>query len=151
MYESHSATIWDTINSYTGGAKRAGYFLVGGIVLYMILYQRNLVSDMFLQAAALDNDPHLNKVNVIPGLSAPAKFSMPGEKTKYKRKVSTLLKKKIAAAQQWRCASCSTLLDETYEVDHKIALENGGSNDPSNLWALCPHCHRKKTVAERIF
>jgi 5-methylcytosine-specific restriction endonuclease McrA len=41
-------------------------------------------------------------------------------------------------------------MDETYEVDHRVALFNGGSNDESNLVALCPHCHRKKTVDERI-
>jgi len=73
-----------------------------------------------------------------------------GKEDKEKRNVSALLKKKIAAAQQWKCGSCNTLLDETYEVDHKLALFNGGTNDPTNLVALCPHCHRKKTVDERI-
>lgn len=67
-----------------------------------------------------------------------------------KRNVSGLMKKKIAASQQWKCGSCSSLLDETYEVDHRLALYKGGSNDPSNLVALCPNCHRKKTVDERL-
>jgi hypothetical protein len=73
-----------------------------------------------------------------------------GSGTAEKRNVSSLLKKKIAASQQWQCGSCNKTLDETYEVDHRIALFNGGSNDPSNLVALCPHCHRKKTVEERL-
>lgn len=67
-----------------------------------------------------------------------------------KRNVTGLMKKKIAAGQQWKCGECSALLDETYEVDHRLALYKGGSNDPSNLVALCPHCHRKKTVDERL-
>jgi len=67
-----------------------------------------------------------------------------------KRNVSALLKKKVAASQEWKCGSCSNTLDETYEVDHKLALFQGGSNEASNLIALCPHCHRKKTVEERL-
>ncbi len=70
--------------------------------------------------------------------------------TREKRNVTGLMKKKVAAGQGWKCGHCSTTLDETYEVDHKLALFNGGSNDMSNLIALCPGCHRKKTVDERI-
>jgi hypothetical protein len=70
--------------------------------------------------------------------------------TREKRNVSALMKKKIAASQQWKCGSCSALLDETFEVDHRVALFNGGTNEPDNLVALCPHCHRKKTVEERL-
>ena len=66
------------------------------------------------------------------------------------RNVSGLMKKRIAANQQWKCGMCKTTLDETYEVDHSLALYKGGTNDPSNLVALCPNCHRKKTVDERL-
>jgi len=67
-----------------------------------------------------------------------------------KRNVSALQKKKVAAGQEWKCGHCKETLDETYEVDHILALSNGGSNEESNLVALCPHCHRKKTVQERL-
>jgi predicted HNH restriction endonuclease len=70
--------------------------------------------------------------------------------TKEKRNVTGLMKKKVAASQSWKCGNCAQTLDETYEVDHKLALFKGGSNDMSNLVALCPHCHRKKTVDERL-
>jgi hypothetical protein len=72
------------------------------------------------------------------------------EKEKEKRNVTGLTKKKVAASQQWKCGNCSGLLDETYEVDHRLALFRGGSNDVENLVALCPHCHRKKTVDEQL-
>lgn len=150
VYETYYHSLWDTIQQYTNFAKRGGYFLVGGIVLYMILFQKDLLSNIFKSAAALDSDPRLNKVN-IGSLIGSQQYTVPGERTKHKRNVSALLKKKVAATQQWKCASCNSLLDETYEIDHKIALDHGGTNDPSNLWALCPHCHRKKTVNERIF
>jgi len=73
-----------------------------------------------------------------------------GGGTREKRNVTGLMKKKVAASQQWKCGNCKATLDETYEVDHKLALFNGGTNDMSNLVALCPHCHRSKTVDERI-
>ena len=61
------------------------------------------------------------------------------------RKVSNLTKKKIASCQEWKCKSCSSLLDECFEIDHIICIKDGGSNEESNLQALCPNCHRKKT------
>lgn len=73
-----------------------------------------------------------------------------GGTTKEKRNVTGLMKKKVAASQGWKCGTCQKLLDETYEVDHKIALFQGGSNDMHNLLALCPQCHRTKTVDERL-
>jgi hypothetical protein len=76
--------------------------------------------------------------------------SSAGGTTKEKRNVTGLMKKKVAASQSWKCGSCNATLDETYEVDHKLALFNGGSNDMSNLVALCPQCHRTKTVEERL-
>ena len=70
--------------------------------------------------------------------------------SKEKRNVTGLMKKKVAASQSWKCGACMNTLDETYEVDHKLALYKGGSNEAENLVALCPHCHRKKTVDERL-
>jgi 5-methylcytosine-specific restriction endonuclease McrA len=71
-------------------------------------------------------------------------------KPKHGRQVTQLMKKKIAAQQQWKCGHCTTILDASYEVDHKIALYKGGSNSETNLIALCRNCHGKKTVNERL-
>jgi 5-methylcytosine-specific restriction endonuclease McrA len=38
---------------------------------------------------------------------------------------------------------------EEYDIDHIIPLSLGGTEDSSNLQALCPGCHRKKTDLER--
>jgi hypothetical protein len=67
-----------------------------------------------------------------------------------KRLVSESLKKIVAAEQKWACAHCQQLLPATYEVDHKVALYIGGTNERDNLQALCPNCHRKKTVEEDL-
>lgn len=68
--------------------------------------------------------------------------------TKFKRNVSTSKKKRVAASQKWHCSICKEILDETYEVDHIIALKDGGSNEIDNLRALCRPCHAKKTAEE---
>lgn len=67
-----------------------------------------------------------------------------------KRSVSEAKKKYVASQQAWRCGHCGGLLDATYEVDHKVALMHGGTNDVNNLEALCPNCHRKKTTKDRL-
>ena len=69
---------------------------------------------------------------------------------KVKRSVSESNKKYIATNQKWRCAHCNNLLDNTYEVDHIIALYRGGTNDLTNLEALCRNCHGVKTFKEKM-
>ena len=65
-----------------------------------------------------------------------------------KRSVSETKKKYVASQQGWKCAGCHQQLDHTYEVDHRTRLDQGGTNEVSNLTAYCPHCHRKKTAEE---
>ena len=67
-----------------------------------------------------------------------------------KRNVSESKKKYVAANQKWRCGHCQQQLDATYEIDHVIELQNGGTNDISNLKALCRNCHGKKTMETRM-
>lgn len=67
-----------------------------------------------------------------------------------KRSVSESRKKMIAASQGWKCSHCKSQLDYNYQIDHIIRLEYGGSNEPSNLTALCPNCHTKKTIQENL-
>ena len=69
---------------------------------------------------------------------------------KHKRNVSESKKKFIASNQKWKCAHCQNLLDNTYEVDHVVALYKGGSNELNNLEALCRNCHGKKTFMEKM-
>lgn len=46
-----------------------------------------------------------------------------------------------------KCASCGIKIriGQDWDLDHILALENGGSNDPENLQVLCELCHAKKT------
>lgn len=67
-----------------------------------------------------------------------------------RRAVTTLTKRRVAAAARWRCDTCSILVDEHYEIDHRVPLHLGGSNAASNLALLCSRCHKHKTRTERI-
>ncbi len=72
-----------------------------------------------------------------------------------KRKVTAAVKKQVAGKQRFMCAgnvsgyACplsGNPFDEAgYEIDHIIPLSEGGSNDTSNLQALCLMCHRVKS------
>lgn len=67
-----------------------------------------------------------------------------------KRVVSESKKKYVASSQGWKCAGCNSVLDATFEVDHKIPLYKGGTNQVDNLEALCRNCHGKKTLNDRL-
>jgi hypothetical protein len=67
-----------------------------------------------------------------------------------KRCVSETKKKFVASQQSWKCGHCHIQLPAWFEVDHKIRLENGGSNHVDNLVALCRDCHGKKTAMENL-
>ena len=67
-----------------------------------------------------------------------------------KRSVSETKKKYVASIQDWKCGHCSHKLTHTFEIDHKIRLEHGGGNDPSNFVALCRECHGQKTASENM-
>lgn len=67
-----------------------------------------------------------------------------------KRSVSETKKKYVASIQDWKCGQCNKKLSHTFEIDHKIRLEHGGSNDATNLVALCRECHGEKTAMENM-
>ena len=72
------------------------------------------------------------------------------KKTGVKRDVTPLMKKIVASDQKWLCGICTNLLDFTYQVDHIKPLYKGGGNERSNLQALCPNCHAKKTIEDEL-
>jgi hypothetical protein len=67
-----------------------------------------------------------------------------------KRSVSETKKKYVAYMQDWKCNNCGDKLTHTFEIDHRVRLENGGGNDVSNLVALCRECHGQKTAMENM-
>ena len=63
-------------------------------------------------------------------------------------------RRQIAQRQGWKCANpdggCLLTVElAEYDVDHVVPIWKGGSDEPENLQALCPACHRRKTDRER--
>jgi hypothetical protein len=135
LYELYGRTALEWLSAYAVWIRIAG----GAAILGYLYWQARSTPEQFTDSLDLAKQFLM---------SSAASAAPTG--TKEKRNVSALLKKKIAAGQEWKCGNCRATLDETYEVDHRVALFNGGTNDPDNLVALCPHCHRKKTVDERL-
>jgi len=57
-------------------------------------------------------------------------------------------REEIRNRQKWICKICKEPFNDKYEIDHIRPLSNGGTNDKSNLQALCKSCHRDKTKIE---
>ena len=63
---------------------------------------------------------------------------------------SPLVSKQVAARQQFRCAICKRLFDDQlWDLDHIIPLFRGGSNDLSNIRAVCRGCHMQVSANQR--
>lgn len=59
----------------------------------------------------------------------------------------------IEGRQVMYCATCDAQIDleiSWWELDHRIPLALGGSNEPDNLQVLCGHCHKQKTRTKDI-
>ena len=62
-----------------------------------------------------------------------------------KRKaIPSALRRAVIAAAAGKCQACAEPTDE-FEVDHYVPVALGGTNDLSNLQALCLPCHKVKT------
>ncbi len=69
--------------------------------------------------------------------------------SRHERRVTPLMKKKVAARYGWRCAcGCGEQLSFDYHVDHILPLWKGGSNNEENLQPLNPPHHLSKTSLE---
>lgn len=55
---------------------------------------------------------------------------------KQKRTLTASQKKLCAASQAWKCKHCNCILPASFEIDHVLALIDGGTDDPANLVAV---------------
>ena len=67
-----------------------------------------------------------------------------------KRKLTESEKKAVAAEQFYRCAMRDRTVQQ-YEIDHIEQQCIRANHDRINLQCLCPTCHRKKTLADRLY
>ena len=58
-------------------------------------------------------------------------------------------KTSIITNQNNLCPLCKNPL-KSYQIDHIRPLANGGTNEFQNLQALCPSCHKEKSIEEKL-
>ena len=61
------------------------------------------------------------------------------------------IRKLILQRDNHLCQQCKKvgLTTPANEVDHIVSKARGGTDNPSNLQAICSDCHRTKTATER--
>lgn len=58
-------------------------------------------------------------------------------------------RERVALAHGMRCVECGCVwVPSRDQIDHEVPLEQGGSNEDSNLRPLCDECHKAKTARE---
>ena len=67
-----------------------------------------------------------------------------------KRGLSRSIRIELAYRQKYRCNKCDILLPPDFEIDHIVALEDGGQDIAANLQCLCAPCHKNKTRLNRL-
>ena len=135
----------------------------------MLLYTNNMIKYMPIDKSSMDMispifdlstrgtsfmegfNTELNPgYNYNPVIQQQHRNLLSGGSKPIKRAVSETKKKYVASIQNWKCGECQTQLNAWFEVDHKVRLEYGGSNEVNNLVALCRECHGKKTAMENM-
>ena len=120
---------------------------------HMIQHANNMIQYMPIDQNSKDMlTPVMNITSNMfkPNNTAPQFKRMMNSGFTNKRCVSESKKKYVASNQNWRCANCTDQLTASYEVDHKIRLDQGGNNHVDNLVALCRNCHGNKTTLENL-
>lgn len=59
------------------------------------------------------------------------------------------LRRLVRTRAQHRCERC-TAAPPCGEIDHRLPLSDGGTDDPANLQWLCVPCHQEKTAGEAM-
>lgn len=65
-----------------------------------------------------------------------------------RKKISKEMRQHLVEKQQKLCGECKLGLSLYFQIDHIIGLQFGGTDDESNLRAICCECHAIKSVNE---
>ena len=141
---------------------KMGIVLVFGLGAMKILnssskmsYENMQTLNQFIKILPMDKNskdmltPFLSNHDMNTPMRSVQTLQQSGKKSN-KRCVSETKKKYVASLQNWKCNKCHDQLSAWYEVDHKLRLEYGGTNELDNLEALCRECHRRKTAMENL-
>jgi hypothetical protein len=147
----HEHYYFHLFKTYKKYYKMAG-IAVFGLGLYIMIQKGNnmqsaSILNNFVKVLPIDKD---TKDMITPFIANKSVERIQTSGGKNKRSVSETKKKYVASMQNWKCGECQKQLPAWFEVDHTVRLEHGGTNEISNLVALCRDCHGKKTAMENM-
>ena len=88
-----------------------------------------------------ENDVELPKGSL--GMLTLATNRRLGAKEPKREPIPPDLREQILRRANGRCENCGEST-KYLQIDHKVPVSRGGTNDPSNLQVLCPSCNAKK-------
>lgn len=144
------------IHSWKKYFKMAGIAFVGISIYLYVKKDPKSSHDMFKHASKLISTMPVDKKSanfaemLLNTQVNNNNYSKPVVEKQHKRSVSETKKKYVASSQNWTCKKCHEKLEATFEVDHVIELQDGGTNNIDNLVALCRNCHGKKGMFRKI-
>jgi hypothetical protein len=92
----------------------------------------------------------IGKINMTPKITGFIKCLRKNGIYSTRRRISSSVWKEVGFRHKWCCAHCKEMLKPTFELDHIVELERGGSDTIENLQPLCVECHAKKTHGMRL-
>jgi 5-methylcytosine-specific restriction endonuclease McrA len=99
--------------------------------------------------------PFMNQSFTSLGKMVQSRYDSRGKKKCIRVQFTKAQRERIWEKQGKKCSCCGVKLSVgSFEIDHIVPLSRQGSNDESNLQALCRKCHQTKTnkeAAERCF
>ncbi len=73
------------------------------------------------------------------------KFAIYDIKPTKRKPISKATREAVFKRDNYCCVKCGST--KNLEVDHKVSLANGGTNEMANLQTLCQDCNRRKGVS----
>lgn len=90
------------------------------------------------------------KLQVLDTRRVPMMQAKPGATERVRGRKWMSQRQRVMLRDNYTCAACGCVRHD-HDVDHRMPLEQGGSNDDSNLQLLCSgpdRCHAQKTAQE---
>ena len=73
------------------------------------------------------------------------KFMLYDIKPTKRKPIPKAVREAVFKRDNYCCVKCGST--KNLEVDHKVSLANGGTNEMANLQTLCQDCNRRKGVS----
>ena len=83
--------------------------------------------------------------NRIDKIRKDIKFTLYDIKPTKRKPIPKAVREAVFKRDNYCCVKCGST--KNLEVDHKVSLANGGTNEMANLQTLCQDCNRRKGVS----